>query len=172
MIYVNPMTSRTRFLEPDGWHAVNDGVMGGASAGSMTFEHGIAVFGGELSLEYGGGFASVRRELRPGEMAGATGLSMRVRGDGRRYQCRVGSDQTAPGISYAASFATVAGRWLELSLAWPAFEAVFRGRDVPDAPRLSPERVDRVGFLLADRRAGPFRLEIASITAERHVADS
>lgn len=172
MIYVSPMISRTSFLEPEGWHAVNDGVMGGVSAGSMSFETDIAVFAGELSLEHGGGFASVRRELRPGVLAGATGLSMRVRGDGRRYQCRVGTDQTAPGISYAASFDTVAGQWLEVSLAWPAFEAVFRGRDVPDAPRLSPERIDRVGFLLADRQPGPFRLEIASITADRHVDDS
>ncbi len=147
------------------WHAVNDGVMGGVSAGTFRFEDGLAVFDGELSLAHGGGFASVRREVRPGVLAGTTGIAARLRGDGRRYQCRVGSEDLPSGASYAAGFETVADRWLEFTLDWSAFEAVFRGRPVPDAPPLSPERIDRIGFLLADRHAGPFRLEVASMRA-------
>ncbi|MFN2382535.1 MAG: CIA30 family protein [Guyparkeria sp.] len=147
------------------WHDVNDGVMGGVSAGAFHVEDGIGVFGGELSLEHGGGFASVRRELPPGELVDTAGVVLRVRGDGRRYQCRVGSEEVSPGISYAAGFDTVAGQWLEVFLPWPRFEAVFRGRDVPDAPPLSPGRINRLGFLLADRQAGAFRLEITSIHA-------
>ena len=162
------MTSTTSFLDPAGsahWHAVNDGVMGGVSAGAFHFDAGNGVFSGELSLEHGGGFASVRRAVSPGVLADSGGMAIRVRGDGRRYQCRVGMETVAPGISYAAGFDTVAGEWLDVRLAWRAFEAVRRGHSVPEAPRLSPDRIDRLGFLLADRRAGPFWLEIASIRA-------
>ena len=156
------------FSGPDeaaAWRAVNDGVMGGESAGGFDVEGVVGVFHGTLSLEHGGGFASVRRPLRPGALADSDGIALRVRGDGRPYQCRVGSDQLPDGASYAASFDTTAGRWLDVSLPWQAFDAVFRGRSVTDAPPLSPGRIHRIGFLLADRRPGTFRLEIASIRA-------
>lgn len=145
------------------WHAVNDGVMGGVSAGGLRVEDGNGVFSGQLSLEHGGGFASVRRLVRRGVLAGSSGVSLRLRGDGRSYQCRVGSDQLPEGASYAAAFETVAGKWLGVSLSWAQFGAVFRGRAVSDAPPLAPGRIDRIGFLLADRRPGDFRLELASI---------
>ncbi|MFW6379145.1 MAG: CIA30 family protein [Guyparkeria sp.] len=145
------------------WRDVNDGVMGGISSGGFHVEGGVGVFSGELSLAHGGGFASVRRQIRTGELVDAAGIVLRVCGDGRRYQCRVGTEDVPPGVSYAAGFDTVAGRWLEIPLAWEMFAAVFRGQAVPDAPPLSPERINRLGFLLADRRAGPFRLEVASI---------
>ncbi|RRQ23314.1 CIA30 family protein [Guyparkeria sp. SCN-R1] len=158
----------TSFLDPaqsDHWHAVNDGVMGGVSAGAFHFDDGIGVFSGELSLEHGGGFASVRRAVSPGVLADSGGIAIRVRGDGRRYQCRVGTEETAPDISYATDFDTIDGQWLDVHMAWQEFEAVRRGHAVPNAPHLSPERINRLGFLLADRRAGPFCLEIASIRA-------
>ena len=151
--------------EQRAWHAVNDGVMGGVSAGGLDVEGVVGVFHGTLSLEHGGGFASIRRPVPAGALSGSDGVSLRVRGDGRRYQCRVGSERLPDGASYAASFDTTAGRWLDVSLPWAAFEAVFRGRPVTDAPPLSPERIHRIGFLLADRRPGAFRLEIASIRA-------
>ena len=156
------------FGDPDEatvWRAVNDGVMGGVSAGGFDVEGGAGVFHGTLSLEHGGGFASVRRPVRLGALADSDGISLRVRGDGRHYQCRVGSDQLPDGASYATSFDTTAGEWLDVSLPWQAFDAVFRGRSVTDAPPLSPGRIHRIGFLLADRRAGPFQLEIAAIRA-------
>jgi len=140
-------------------------VMGGVSAGAFHFDAGIGVFSGELSLEHGGGFASVRRSVSPGVLADSNGIAIRVCGDGRRYQCRVGMENTAPGISYAAGFDTIAGEWLDVSMVWDEFEAVRRGHAVPDAPRLAPERIERFGFLLADRRSGAFRLEIATVEA-------
>lgn len=162
------MTFKTSFVdpaEPDRWHAVNDGVMGGVSAGAFDFDGEVGVFSGELSMEHGGGFASVRRAVSPGMLADSDGIVIRVRGDGRRYQCRVGSRDTAPEISYAAGFDTIAGEWLDVRMTWQEFEPVRRGHDVPNAPRLSPESINRLGFLLADRQAGPFRLEIVSIRA-------
>ncbi|MEC8900245.1 MAG: CIA30 family protein, partial [Pseudomonadota bacterium] len=43
------------------------------------------------------------------------------------------------------------------------FEAVRRGTLLSSAPPLDPHSIHQLGFLIADRAAGPFLLEIASI---------
>jgi hypothetical protein len=47
------------------------------------------------------------------------------------------------------------------------FVASFRGRVLADAPPLDPMRVGSVGFMISDKQAGAFRLEIAWIKAVR-----
>lgn len=143
------------------WCAINDDVMGGVSRGNMRGEDGVGVFSGELSLEHGGGFASVRRDPEAFALGPDSGLRLYVRGDGRRYQLRVYSNQLIEGAAYRAVFQTRTGEWQRVTLPWQDFEAVFRGRRLEDAPSLDPGTIQQVGFLIADRRPGPFRLEVA-----------
>lgn len=149
--------------EVDRWMVVNDGVMGGVSQGQFHAEEGIGIFSGQLSLDHGGGFASVRRMPAPYPLAGTQGLLLRLRGDGRTYQCRVRNDQAFDGIAYGAPFDTQPGQWLMVRLPWSEFAAVYHGRRVPDAPALDPARVEQLGVLIADRQMGPFRLDLAEM---------
>jgi len=146
-------------LEP--WLAVNDGVMGGVSAGRMSETADGLVFEGVLSLENNGGFASVRR-LVGADVAEASGVRIRVRGDGRRYQLRFRQGRRFDGVAWRAFFDTD-GAWLTVSLDFDDFEPVFRGRRVPEAGPLQAANVSQIGFMLADGNPGPFRLEIESI---------
>ena len=150
-----------------GWTIVNDGVMGGRSRSRIDASgDGIAVFEGEVSRENDGGFASVRSGAGPLPTAGAAALLVRVRGDGRAYQLRVRTDDDADGIAYRWTFDTTPGEWITLRAPFEAFDPVFRGRVVPDAPPLDPSAIRQLGFLIADGEAGPFRLEIDRIAAE------
>lgn len=143
------------------WRAINDDVMGGVSRGGLHVEDGVGVFHGETSLENNGGFASVRREPEAMDPSHAPGLVLRVRGDGRRYQLRLRTDELFDGGAYRALFQPPAGEWQCVALPWHAFEAVFRGRQLEDSPLLDPAALRQVGLLIADRRPGPFRLELA-----------
>ncbi|MBS9402254.1 CIA30 family protein [Halomonas sp. TRM85114] len=143
------------------WRAINDDVMGGVSRGNMRGEGGVGVFSGELSLEHGGGFASVRRDPEDFQLGADSGLMLYVRGDGRRYQLRLYNNQLFDGAAYRALFQPPADEWQHISLPWHEFEAVFRGRRLEDAPPLDPETIQKVGLLIADRQPGPFRLEVA-----------
>lgn len=145
------------------WWAINDDVMGGVSQGSLHGEEDISVFSGELSLENGGGFASVRREPEAFDLSAYSGLTLYVRGDGRRYQLRLRTDRLFDGGAYRALFQPNAGEWQHVNLPWHEFEAVFRGQRLEDAPPLDPAAIQQVGLLIADRRTGPFRLEMAWI---------
>jgi len=146
------------------WRAINDGVMGGVSRGGAEIARdGWLVFAGEVSLEKNGGFASVRTAPRPLGTTGARAVRLEVRGDGRRYKLNLKTDVAFDGVQYQAAFATPAGEWTSLTLPLTAFAPKHRGRDVPDAPPLDPARIVTLGFLISDRQAGPFRLEVRVI---------
>jgi monofunctional biosynthetic peptidoglycan transglycosylase len=135
--------------------------MGGVSRGNLRGEETVGVFCGELSLEHGGGFASVRREPEAFALSAYAGLLLHVRGDGRCYQLRLRTNQLFEGAAYRALFQPPAGEWQRVGLPWQAYEAVFRGRRLEDAPPLDPDTIQQVGFLIADKQPGPFRLEVA-----------
>ena len=61
------------FSQPDElpWLPIDDAVMGGVSHSEMRIEDGRAVFAGVVSLDFGGGFASVRSHPDPGTSAPA-----------------------------------------------------------------------------------------------------
>lgn len=148
----------------DGWRVVNDGVMGGRSQSEIAFtDKGTALFQGTVSLENKGGFASVRTDIPARPLEDQAGIVLRIRGDGKRYQLMVRTDERFDGVSYRYAFATRAEAWTTIRAAWGGFVPVFRGRIVRDAPPLAPSLIRRIGFLISDKQAGPFQLEIDSI---------
>lgn len=149
------------------WRPVNDVVMGGVSSSSFTLEQpGTAAFTGEVSLENNGGFASVRAPLPqpPGEAM--RGLRIRVRGDGQTYHLRIRCSGRYRRVAYRVSFPTVTQNWEEHWFTWADFRPTFRGRTLSDVPQPTPGRLREIGFIIADKQAGPFRLMIDYIRAE------
>lgn len=151
---------------PPAWHAINDGVMGGVSRGEVRITaEGTLAFSGHVSLENGGGFASIRSRPAPLGLAGAQALRLVVRGDGKRYKLNLRTDADLDGVQYQAVFEAPAGVWREVTLPFDVFRPTFRGRPQPHAPPLAPERVVTVGLMISDRQAGPFALEVRSVSA-------
>jgi len=156
------------FSEDDqgSWRIVSDVVMGGRSRSSFTISSdSAAVFSGFLSLEDSGGFASVRRESPRRDLSPFDGLELRVSGDGRRYQVRLWIDDDFDGISYRYEFDTSRDSVMTVRAPFDDFAPTFRGRIVRSARPFDPSRISRLGFLIADGREGPFRLEIFSMGA-------
>jgi hypothetical protein len=144
-----------------GWRAVDDVVMGGVS--SSAFEPagpGVARFHGLVSLEYGGGFASVRTDPRDWGTSGATALRLRCLGDGHTYKCTLRVDDGFDGVQYQARFTPPAGDWAEIDLPLADFVATFRGRRLADAGPMRPERIRRLGLMISERQAGRFELQV------------
>ena len=152
--------------EAELWAKVNDGVMGGLSQSEMSFTaEGTAVFRGTLSLENYGGFASVRARPQAYDLGGYEGLAVRVKGDGHRFKLRIRTDDRFDGPAYQADFDTEAGTWITVYAPFDAFVPTFRGRRLLDMPPLDGGRIRQIGFLVADKQEGPFRLEIDWIKA-------
>ena len=147
------------------WETVNDDVMGGVSQSNFRFTNGLAVFTGNVSLDNNGGFASVRSLPANHDLDPCDSLLIRVRGDGQRYKFTVRRDRSFDSPIYQAAFQTKKGEWHEHRLALADYVPTFRGRVLTGEPPLEPARIASMGFLISDKQAGPFRLEIAWIKA-------
>lgn len=148
------------------WQIVNDGVMGGVSRSQMTVNaEGHGQFSGTVSLENNGGFASCRAAVEKIDISGTKGVRIRVRGDGQRYDFRVRLSGPYSRVSYRAGFTAHEGDWHMVALPWSAFQPTFRGRVLNDVPPITPDDIREVGFLIADKQAGPFQLEVDEISA-------
>jgi NADH dehydrogenase [ubiquinone] 1 alpha subcomplex assembly factor 1 len=145
------------------WYRVNDSVMGGLSQSNLRVVDNIAYFEGELSLKNNGGFASVRRVGPVTLKTGTTPIFIEINGDGRSYQLRLRTDKGFDGVAYVATFSSN-NSWQTLTFNEADFVPQFRGRIVSRAPALSFSDVRQIGFMLADKQAGPFQLAIKNIS--------
>lgn len=145
------------------WRTVNDNVMGGRSSGGAQFSPGMLTFAGSTNTN-GGGFSSIRKPVSGAQLAAEEGLVVRYRGDGRPFKANLETTQCYNGrpVSYWVEFDTVAdGQWREVRLPFEAFEPVVWGRSVRGrVPEFSPSIISSVGFLIYDKKDGPFKLEV------------
>lgn len=159
------------FAEADAakqWQAVNDGVMGGVSEGKFKITDAKTMeFFGTLSLANNGGFASVRSKARKLDLEKGDTLVVKVRGDGREYTLNLYPNRSRTAFSYRATVQTKKDEWIEVKVPLDEFEATSFGRVVREAGAVKPEEVSSVGFLLGDKKAGPFKMEIEWIKVER-----
>ena len=151
------------------WHDIGDPIMGGVSRGEMLVTGQVGVFTGLLSLDHGGGFASVRSSEGRYDLATFDGLVVRARADGKRYGLRLRTAAAFDGVNYQVDLAPDR-TWQDLWCPFRDFRPVFRGRPAVGHPPLDPANIKTFGLIIAHRQAGPFRLEIESIAAYREWA--
>lgn len=146
------------------WYAIDDRIMGGASESSPAYVAGSGLrFSGEVSLENNGGFASIRSGALDLDLGTATGLVLRVRGDGRRYKLSLRTDSYFDGISYQAEFSPEAGCWCDVPLPFDVFVATHHGQRLSTVAPMDPSHIESIGIFIANRTAESFCLDIAWI---------
>ena len=150
------------------WQTVNDGVMGGVSDGKFKITDAKTMeFFGNLSLANNGGFASVRTKPKNLSLEKGDTLVAKVRGDGREYMLNLYPNRQRVAYSYRATVQTKKDEWIEIRVPLDKFEATSFGRAINGAGAANPSEINAIGFMLGDKKAGPFKLEIEWIKLER-----
>jgi NADH dehydrogenase [ubiquinone] 1 alpha subcomplex assembly factor 1 len=146
------------------WQAVNDGVMGGVSDGRFRITPDTTMeFSGTLSLENNGGFASVRSKPTDLDVQAGDAIVVRVKGDGRQYVLNLYTKSRRMAFSYRAPLPTKQGEWTEVSVPIAEFIPTAFGRRVQGMGPVQPDQIVGLGFMLSDKKPGPFTLEIKSV---------
>lgn len=150
------------------WQTVNDGVMGGVSEGKFRItENKTMEFFGMLSLENNGGFASVRSRAKKLGLERGDVLLAKIKGDGREYSLNLYINRPMVAFSYRATVPTKKDEWIEVRVPLDQFVATSFGRPVRGAGPVDPAEVNAIGWLLGDKKAGPFKLEVEWVRVER-----
>ena len=152
--------------ETKNWSSINDTVMGGVSSSAVEqATESTALFKGIVSLENNGGFASIRCRPQPIDLGDYQGIRIRVKGDGKRYQFRIRTDNRFDGPNYQTTFETTPGEWMIHQLPFTDFIATYRGSRLDDHPPIDPAKIQSFGFMIADKQDGPFALKVDWIGA-------
>lgn len=147
------------------WMVINDVVMGGVSDSSFQFtKAGTGLFSGTVSLENNGGFASANMNPSQFDLSDSEGIRFRIKGDGKKYKISLKNDGQFNGFSYRVEFNTKKDEWLTINAPFSSFTPMLMGQKT-SAPPIDRANIKTFGFLISDKQAGPFRLEIDWIGA-------
>jgi NADH dehydrogenase [ubiquinone] 1 alpha subcomplex assembly factor 1 len=145
----------------DNWRVVDDSVMGGISLSKFFVDaSGNGVFKGSVSLENNGGFCSVQHYPKPVSLKEKKIFSIRLKGDGKKYQFRVKSKRSNY-YSYIYVFQTTTD-WQTIEIPITELYASFRGRTI-DIPNYDGESLEEIAFLVGNKKNEDFQLMIDKI---------
>ncbi|MEE2789798.1 MAG: CIA30 family protein [Myxococcota bacterium] len=150
------------------WTVVNDTVMGGRSSARIgwTAEKTLE-WTGTLSLENNGGFVSIRARDAWFDWSKYDGVEVILVGAGRDVQVSLQrADMVIRAGGYRALVPTSKTGDTRVFIPFSAFELKRFGRRIQGpALELGLGRVGRLGLLIADKRAGAFRVELKAVRA-------
>jgi hypothetical protein len=143
------------------WKIVDDGVMGGLSSSTFFVDKaGNGIFKGSVSLENNGGFCSVRYFFKPTTLKNQKTFSIRLKGDGKKYQFRVKS-KVSDYYSYIYEFQTTS-EWQTVEIPITEMYASFRGRTL-NLPNYDGASLEEIAFLIGNKQNENFQLIIDTI---------
>ncbi|MFK7948737.1 MAG: CIA30 family protein [Saprospiraceae bacterium] len=143
------------------WQIVNDGVMGGRSQSTISFEKNSMIFKGNVSLENNGGFASMRASFGEYDFSKYETMTMRFRGTARKFAVTMQKEAVFYLPNYKYFFTPNPDEWQTLEMKLTDFETYQMGRAIGGT--VSEEdltKIIRYGIILYDKKAGDFELEI------------
>ena len=143
------------------WEIINDGVMGGKSAGYLSMDdQGNGVFRGNISLQNNGGFSMISHRTGSVDISDATFFRLRVKGDGNRYEFRIRA-LAGDRHSYVQSFKT-SGDWEIIEIPMKDMFPTFRGMKL-DIENYAGKKMNEISILAGNKKEEPFRILIDRI---------
>ena len=143
------------------WKVIDDVVMGGRSSGTVHLNNeGNVSFEGHVSLENNGGFSTLKYRFNDVVTKPYSKIVLNIKGDGKRYQFRL-KKEVSDNHSYVSYFKT-SEDWEVIDFPLVDMYPTFRGRKL-DIPNYDGNSIQEVAFLIGNKKAENFKLEIGSI---------
>lgn len=138
--------------------------MGGKSKSQFHLNtEANGTFEGAVSLENNGGFCSVKYVFEPITLEKSTFISIRLKGDGKKYQFRVKSN-TSDSHSYVYHFQTNAD-WQTIEIPISELYPAFRGQKL-NMPNYNGSHLEEIAFLIGNKKEEQFQLVLDRIEAK------
>ena len=151
-------------FEKDGfnWNIINDDVMGGLSKSAIDLTENSVVFSGVTSLKNNGGFASIRSPRKQKDLSKYEKIRIRFRSNtNREYAMRLGLYDVYYKPNYKYFFKPKSDEWQTIEFNLSEFKEYTLGRLTANSIEWAfLDKVLRIGIIVADKKEGPFQIEI------------
>lgn len=144
----------------DRWRIVNDDVMGGISSSKAIIKDDKIIFGGNVSLENNGGFASLRSPVKNYNFENYSGIEIKLIGKGKLYSISMKETSYFSGYFYTCSFETNKNDWTVLQIPFDRFKLYYFGKDMNSSKKVPLNKIKEVSLLIGDKQEGTFEAEI------------
>jgi monofunctional biosynthetic peptidoglycan transglycosylase len=96
-------------------------------------------------------------------------IVVRAKGDGREYVLNIYTKSRRMAFSYRASLPTTKDEWTEVRVPLQDFIPTAFGRRVQGMGPVEPDQINGLGFMLSDKKAGPFQMQVEWVKVLRAV---
>lgn len=142
------------------WRIVNDGVMGGLSSSKAFVEDNKIIFGGNVSLENNGGFASLRSPVKDYNFEKYNGIEIMIKGDGKRYSISMKETSYFTGYFFTTSFETKKDKWMVIKISFDNFKLYYYGKETNPNKKIPLSNIKEVSLMIGNKQEGSFKAEI------------
>ena len=144
----------------DDWFIINDGVMGGLSAGTVTDTEQTTIFEGTVSLDNNGGFTAYRSPYGTFDFSAYETVTIRARGGGQVIGFSLQMARAYYEPYYRVTFEPT-NEWQEYTFSLRDMPAMRLGRSLGWSMTTAElAKVIRLGFITTAKKAGAFEVEI------------
>jgi hypothetical protein len=143
------------------WNIVNDGVMGGLSQSKTKIYKDYVEFGGEVSLENNGGFASFCSPYGDYDLSEFTQVEIRYALEGQSCAFTFENDYRYYFPNHKTFLPVTNGEWKTETVDFVDFEKYRLG--VKQGAKMTNDelkRITRMRFIVANKKAGNFVMKI------------
>jgi len=143
------------------WIALNDGVMGGRSTGTVHIDKKALNFVGELSLANNGGFASVRSSYQNYKLSNYSKVKIRYKSTGKQFAITLELSERWYDVYYKFYLSNTGNRWKETEIELKNFVGYQVGTNTGNTiTEKQLGEIIRLGFMTSEKEAGYYELKI------------
>lgn len=149
------------FKAGNNWIVVNDGVMGGESNSKATILENSLLFGGNISLENNGGFASIRSELTNVDLSNTESVTIKYRSEGKNIGLRLLKEERFYFPYLKTNLQPTNWEWATEVIQMNQFLEYRLGKETNKKLTGKDFRdIIRIGLIATDKTEGQFKIEI------------
>ncbi|MFY0674098.1 MAG: CIA30 family protein [Bacteroidia bacterium] len=143
------------------WNIVNDGVMGGLSQSKAKVYKEYVEFGGEVSLDNNGGFASFCSPYGEYDLSDYAQVEIKYALDGQPCALTFENDYRYYFPNHKTFLPVTEGEWKVMTISLTDFEKYRMG--VKQGVKMTEDQlksITRMRFIVANKKAGKFNLKV------------
>ena len=144
------------------WVLLSDNVMGGITKSTIEYSNDAVLLTGDISLANYGGFASIKTKYQRFDLSNYNGIKIRYRSANQKFVFTLEDNKYWAKPYYKNAFSSNKNdTWEEAIIYFKDFKEMIIGQPTGNVmPLESLKKTVRLGIMTAEKKEGPFSLEV------------